>query len=298
MNFEVSCTTILGISQQLIDQLGDPNDAVKSDPELSKYEYWIEPKPYSDEFYNLLEVTKKTAGFRTKFIPLFTKSEIENSEYFLVQPNKFLHFTISASDKFDQYINSLSYFNQEDDYPIKIPEKYVSSSFKLAQNSFGFLDGMGGYFFDKATISRIFEKKCTGWGTSPVYDLKEQLRSNYLALSPDFVLPPAEVDITRRSASYFDSRILEIAGCLSFEEQSLSGAKDINWTREHNSFHVGNIIVTRKFIEIYEDNKLKGLEFQPVLIKGSKLYDEYIMLFSELEAKLKEYNIHNELIFE
>ena len=73
---------------------------------------------------------------------------------------------------------------------------------------------------------------------------------------------------------------VSLYGCLCYETLNSKNLKDFNRTAEpwaSNDFPLW--VVSQRVREIYRDHKLKGWIFEPVLEKGSELYEEHNLLW-------------------
>lgn len=244
-------------------------------------------------FDRFLSVTKDKSG--SWFTPImdFDKDELSEIKFFNLICRKAVKET-SADNEYNH--------GKVDETPLKITSEKIGiklvkgisfSNLKTKPNVIAGADWMEEYIIHEFTAGLFRDAALSGFETIPIYNNKrDQFYEEYFQLYTDNIMPLA----TKNIATIFDKRIvdgvyywLRNLGCLVYDFKKNHELMDFNRTAENwSSNNMPLWIVSSRVKEIYEMNKLKGWEFNPVLEEFSDIYKSYLDKWVDLFHRVKE----------
>ncbi len=150
------------------------------------------------------------------------------------------------------------------------------------------------------SVREVFNRKAQ----SPFQDYHLLYSDHFMPAATGVVYPPESIPLEERFRDAFeeagisptrareldqqDEEQLRLYGCLCYETLNGMDLKDFNRTAEpwaSNNFPLW--VVSRRVRNIYREHKLKGWIFEPVLEKGSELYEEHDSLWKSFVGAIQ-----------
>lgn len=246
----------------------------------------------SDIFSHFLELTKKTKGCRLNPVMEFDDEEISEATYFQLE----CRGKLIPESKKDYEFNLNKLENAEFIYTgnrikIRLPRQIALSKISIKPNMIACATSWLAEFILSNNIAEIFRKAgLSGFTINPIYNPKDNGNyEEYFQIYSANIMPRTETDITtivyEDDAGGYSFREL---GCLTYDLKGDEVIQDFNRTSENWSNNYCPIwVVTNRVKECYEQNRLKGWHFRPVLMKDSTSYKKYILKWEELYKKIK-----------
>lgn len=246
----------------------------------------------SEEFEHFLDITADMLdGCWFQPFMKFSKREIAQVSMYQVDcRGKLLKET-----KYDEELNILNLHNTEmlttgECTKIKLVKNMSLSKIELDENAIG-----GTKLLEEFVISdfvaELFQKYgLTGFAKLPIYNPKtKNYHQNFFQPYTDNIMPLSVVNLsTIIRANGNDNYSYRELGCLTYHLKDIEKAKDFNRTAENwASNNMPIWIVSSRTKKCYEDNKLKGWYFRPVLQEGSVLYLEYVEKWETLFRRIR-----------
>ncbi|WP_373034194.1 hypothetical protein [Sulfurovum sp.] len=272
---------------------------------LSDHEYEFSPYPDpmevgSDRLKRYLELTADTPGMEFLFNEVkLTAIEQKEVALFSVKGVKQMPFDNDALDERIEYITNEQFANPNDPYPIVIPKKFIVKSLNIKTNRFVFYGTwINACAMNKTVATYLQESGLRGFDLLPVEKRKGQCVDNHFFLHIPNLMPPAFQDCTREEGIEDECKYLGIKGCASYTKEAVEQALDFNYSREAvgPTYCMGEIVVSKQFVELYKEKKLRDMKIQPIFTIGSDLYNEYIEQYMAFEKMIKEYHPNNKIV--
>ena len=262
----------------------------------------------SERFTQYLELTRnQKAG--TWFNPWmeFTEEELDQCDF--LQPvcrGPVFAETDADYNQNRQWLDAASKIENIYDYEVNLLERVCVKYRKLQPNVIaGVLQWTPDFILPTEIVNIFKQSQLKGFSVREVFNRKVQLPfPNYHLLYSDHfmpaatrvVFPPESIPLEERFKDEFeiagisptrtreldqqDEEELMLYGCLCYETLNRKNLKDFNRTAEpwaSNNFPLW--VVSRRVRDVYLEHNLKGWIFEPVLEKGSELYEEHNLLW-------------------
>jgi len=244
-----------------------------------------------DLFSHFLDVINGSRGCRFSPHMKFTNAEILQSKYYqldcrgkiILESNKDYEFNAKE-------LELKSFISTDADVKIRFPDKLYLSKIDLNENVIGCATNWLREFILPINVSDVFRKyKLIGFETRNIFNLRnKEAHEKYHQLYTDKLMPKAELDIA--SIKYINDiggYSFRELGCLTYDMSKINNTSDFYRTAENWSSNYCPIwIVSSSTKKCYDENKLKGWNFRPVLDKGSELYENYSDKWSTIINKV------------
>lgn len=263
----------------------------------------------SERFTQYLELTRHHKE-GTWFNPWMEFAEAELGQCDFVQPlcrGPVFAETDADYKQTRQWLDSASEIATVHGFKVKLLKRVCVKDRKLKPNVIaGVLQWTPDFILPTEIVNIFKQSQLKGFSVREVFNRKAQLpfQDYHLLYSDQFmpaatrvVFPPASIPLEERFKDKFkkagissmrareldqhDLQEFRLYGCLCYETLNRKNLKDFNRTAEpwaSNDFPLW--VVSQRVRDIYREHKLKGWLFQPVLEKGSKLYEEHKLLWN------------------
>jgi hypothetical protein len=275
---------------------GDVQAALAADPviagqfKVGASAFWVDAE--SEAFDRILELTKATSGLRLTPDCIFTAKEQSQARYFQVLSRK--RVTVSTADNLANlaHVKALAPVRTAEGLAIKRMERIELSKVALDANTVAVLDDWAAEYLVGANVAELLKGAgMKGLELRPVYHRRTKAPlEGVFQLYTESVMPPVERNISvlgvRAAASSEDSPV-RVLGALSYAFDGEPELADFNRTAEPlSSNQLAFWVVSRKVVELFQEHKVKGWAFRPVLEAGTALHADHLARWEVLRRKL------------
>ena len=239
-----------------------------------------------------MAVTRGTRGCRLNPFVEFDTEEIKQAKFFQLEARgKIIKETnIDYEINLRELENTIFYYT-DDQIKIKIIQQLYLSKVDIKPYTISIAtDWLSEFVLHNSVIDIFKEAGLTGFSTKMIFNPKlGENNANCCMLFSNNIMPKAELDITtinyiQEEHGYYFREL----GCLTYDIKVDDKIADFNRTAENWSSNYCPIwIVTAATKKIYDQNKLKGWAFRPVLEKGTILYKTYIQKWENIFQKVR-----------
>jgi len=275
--------------QELTKPYNDLADALEKHPIYDFYgSFMCLEYSNSDMFYYFLDQSKKLNGHQFFIKIKLMENEVKKINTFIMTPNKDFPTTYFCNKPISN--KDVSFFNPLDKYPIKIIKYIRTKAFKKIRNDTIYKDD--GFIISDELVKKFKDASLNGYELTPVSDCRgKKNHANMFALTARNILPSSEKNILRYECNEDNIKSLGYEGTLTYTEENLTNLKDFNYPCEAtNRDGTTELIVSKRFKEFCEKEKIKGVDFIPIFEKESEPYNEYIELVKNLCQDLIDSN--------
>ena len=253
------------------------------DPNSTSHEFDSD----SDEFEHFLDITRDMLeGCWFQSLMQFNKDEVAHVNMFQLDcRGKLLKETRSDEEFNLQNLHNTEMLTIDEHIKIKLVNRISLSKIDLQQNMIGGTTLLEEFVISDFVLKIFNEAGLSGFSTIPIYNPKSKSNyDNFFQLYTESIMPLSELNIStivreEDGGNYFFREL----GCLTYKLKGNDLVNDFNRTAENwASNNMPIWIVTSKTKKCYDENKLKGWYFRPVLQKDTPLYLEYIEKWEDL----------------
>jgi hypothetical protein len=262
----------------------------------------------SARFTEYLELTRNEKE-GTWFNPWMEFSEEELDQCDFLQPvcrGPVFAETDADYNQTQKWLDAASTIETVQGSKVRLLERVCVKDRKLKPNVIaGVLQWTPDFILPTAIVEIFKQSQLKGFSVREVYNRKAQLpfqdfhllySDHFMPAATRVVIPPESIPLEERFKDVFenlgisltraekldqqDRESVSLYGCLCYETLESKNLKDFNRTAEpwaSNDFPLW--VVSRRVRDIYREHQLKGWIFEPVLEKGSELYEEHSLLW-------------------
>lgn len=237
----------------------------------------------SDQFHYFLDKAKELNGHQLYHYPMLEKEEKDYVDAYIMEGAKDFPSTYHCGRhlKYEEF----PFVDASVPYPIRIIDKLELKTFKKIRDDRIYVHNDG--FIVSGKLAKKFkEAELTGYELTHVKDCRgKKEHDNMYCLIATNILSPSEKNILRYEwqEKNEENKTLPYEGTLIYGEKALQSIKDFNYPCEATRRDARTeMIVSKRFKEFCEKEKVTGVDFIPVLTKESELYHEYVKLVKEL----------------
>lgn len=262
----------------------------------------------SERFAQYLELTSSQKE-GTWFNPWmeFTEEELDQCDF--LQPvcrGPVFAETDADYNQTQKWLDAASEIETIQGVKVNLLERVCVKDRKLKPNVIaGVLQWTPDFILPTEVVNIFKRSQLKGFSVREVYNRKAQLpfqdyhllySNHFMPAASRVVFPPESIPFEERFKDEFEKAGISLTrareldqedkgearlyGCLCYETLNREDLKDFNRTAEpwaSNNFPLW--VVSRRVRNIYREHKLKGWIFEPVLEKGSELYEEHDLLW-------------------
>jgi hypothetical protein len=258
--------------------------------------FWVDGE--SEDFDRILKLTKATSGLRLTPDCVFSAKEQAQARYFQVLSRK----TVSESD--DDYTLNIGELRAQAPVKtaagmtIKCMERVYLTKASVAANAVAVLGQWSAEYLVGSTVSEQLKGAgMKGLELRPVYHTKTKApHAGVSQLYTASLMPPVarNASVMEQETTSPEDCPVSVLGALAYAFDGEPGLADFNRTAEPlNSNHLPLWVVSRKVVELFQEHKLKGWAFRPVLEVGTALYEDYVARWEVLRKKVASNPRHN-----
>ena len=270
----------------------------------------------SEQFAQYLELTRND-NEGTWFNPWMEFMEDELDQCDFLQPvcrGPVFAETDADYNQTRKWLDASSKIETISGFQVKLLKRVCVKDRKLKPNVIAGVLQWTPEFILPTEIVKIFrQSNLEGFAVRQVFNRKAQLpfqdyhllySDRFMPAATRLVFPPESIPLEERFRDEFkkagispmrareldeqDKQTLSLYGCLCYENLNRRTLNDFNRTAEpwaSNDFPLW--VVSRRVREIYREHKLKGWIFEPVLEKGSELYEEHRLLWKSFVSAIQ-----------
>jgi hypothetical protein len=273
----------------------------------------------SEELRNYLELTsdvKEGTGFNPWME--FDNSELNSFPFYRPLCRGPVFSESDADYKLNyQRMESLEKISTYGDARIRLLDRVWVKSRKLKENTIaGALEWMGGFIVPELVAKNFCSAGLKGFSCKEVMDRKnQQPRSGIHLLYSESIMPPAlkcvepvkgipfaekagenmaELGFSDEEAQRIGDRVdadndpFRLYGCLCYESLEPSKLLDFNVTAEPwGGWNSPFWVVSRRVRDVYREHGLKGWVFEPVLEKGTGMFEDHQALWNNFQNQIQ-----------
>lgn len=252
------------------------------------------PNPRLDEF---LRAAARRGGVDLNPWMTFTRAEIENADFLRLRPRKVVEDTDADYERLREHTDGLPWIGDDQERRCRLPERLCLSKIRLRPNQVAVVGQWTAEYVVPQAVRSIFEDAgLTGVEFRPICHTRtNEVLDGYFHLYCGQLLAPREVDVATREirSPHPSEQGREAMGCFCYDATVLDGALDFNRTGEADvGFQFPEWVVRARVRRLFEEHRLKGWAFEPVLETGSPLYEEYCELWTSLYRLLADCGKH------
>lgn len=273
----------------------------------------------SEEFRDYLELTKSVKE-GTDFNPWMEFEDLELKPVPFFQPlRRGPVFSESDADyKLNcQRMESLENIPTYGGARIRLLDRVWVKSRKLKENTIaGALEWTGGFIIPEMVAGLFRFAGLKGFSCKEVMDRKnKQPRNGIHLLYSESIMPPAlkciepikgvpyadkvrgqmeklgfSEEETQKLGAVVDAdnNFFRLYGCLCYESLASSKVLDFNVTAEPwGSWESPLLVVSSRVRDIYREHRLKGWVFEPVLEKGTRMFEDHQALWNNFQNQIQ-----------
>lgn len=274
---------------------GDAQAAMAADPAIAgefkvgASAFWVDAE--SEAFDRILERTKATSGLRLTPDCIFTAKEQSQARYFQVLSRKSVKGSMADNLLNLAHVKALTPVKTGEGLAIKRMERIELSKVALDANAVAGLDDWAAEYLAGANVAELLRQGgLRGLELRPVYHPKTKApHEGVFQLYTESVMPPVERNISVQAAktALAGESPVRVLGALTYALGDAPGLADINRTAEpFSSNQLAFWVVSRKVVELFQQHKVKGWVFRPVVEPGMALYADYLAKWEVLRKKL------------
>ena len=274
----------------------DARAALLRDPELSRTSNLSAPVIELDaddpRFDRVLALTADTSGCWLNPIMKFTAAELRAARFFQLEGRKIAAETPADADLNRGRLEATPFRTARGRVlRIKLIDRIALSRVALPPNGVALAGDWMAEFVAHRAVARIFEQDgFTGCSFRPIVDPKTRGdRADYVQLYSESIMPPAVLDATTINVTgdIPEEGGWRELGCLTYALRAGDHVDDFNRTAENwsNSF-IPLWIVSARVRDAFQQHKLKGWAFRPVLEQGTPLHRAYADAWTSLLARV------------
>lgn len=273
----------------------------------------------SEEFRDYLELTKDVKE-GTDFNPWMEFKNLELDPVPFFQPLcRGPVFSESNADYKSNYqrVESLEKISTYGDVYIRLMDRVCVKPRKLKENTIaGALEWMGGFIIPEGVANLFSSAGLKGFSCKEVMDRKnQQPRVGLHLLYSENIMPPAlkciepfkgvpyadkvrdqmvKLGFSEKETQKLgevvdaDNNLFRLYGCLCYESLKSSKVMDFNVTAEPlRSWVSPLLVVSSRVRDIYREHGLKGWVFNPVLEKGTGMFEDHQALWKNFMDQIQ-----------
>ena len=237
-------------------------------------------------------------GFSLRAHVEFSPAESRQAQFLEVLPRKLLKLTIEDFELFVAELERTPLADHGAWDGIKLLRRVWMTRVRVGPMEMLRVDDAVDEYIVGERVQQIIE--CSGMEGAeflPVRSPRNSTTWNGIAqLFTASVLPLALRDpsIVEVRESLTGSRWLRAVACFTYTAQGLLSARDFNRTAEPwESNGLPSWIVSRKVLDCFSAEGVKGLRFKPVLVEGTPLQQEYARVWGVVAATVAEFPCHH-----
>lgn len=231
---------------------------------------------------------KHNIGYSIEIVTQCTKKELSSCELYTISGNKFITQDDTSLNKMLAYSRELDQSSETKPFGFRrhdYKQYFLKQPKALKPESFAVCSGSGSQYFFGDNIAELMQKSgISGWSKYPVvHPVTNKQHDSLYMLGVMQELPEIIKDVKYLGQSESGYNLNSL---LMLEKSDLDKfeLKDFSVTQENLAGDgSGLYCVTKRFYDFYQNNKLKGLKFKPVLITGTALYNQYVEKWTFLE---------------
>ena len=281
---------------------GDAQAAMAADPAIAgefkvgASAFWVDAE--SEAFDRILERTKATSGLRLTPDCIFTAKEQAQARYFQVLSRKTVKGSMADNLLNLAHVKALTPVKTGEGLAIKRMERIELSKVALDANAVAGLDDWAAEYLAGASVAELLRQGgLRGLELRPVYHPKTKApHEGVFQLYTASVMPSVERNISVQAAktALAGESPVRVLGALTYVLGDEPGLADINRTAEpFSSNQLAFWVVSRKVVELFQEHKVKGWVFRPVVEPGMALYADYLAKWEVLRKKLASNSRHH-----
>ena len=253
-------------------------------------------KVFDEKFYYFLDKVKELNGYQFYFYPILEDEEYNYIDAYIMNGAQDFPSTYHCGKhlKYDDF----PFVDTNVSYPVRIINKLQIKTFKKIKDDRIYAHN-DGFIVSSVLAKELRKEKFSGYKLTPVKDCREKKEhDNVYTLTATNILPSSEKNILRYEWQEKDekNKTLLYEGTLIYKEESLQYIQDFNYPCEATyRDSTTDMIVSKKFKEFCEKEKITGVDFIPIFTKESELYAKYIGLVKKLCQDLTESNIKHRI---
>jgi hypothetical protein len=271
----------------------------------------------SEEFRDYLELTRNVKE-GTGFNPWMEFEDLESFPFFRPLRRGPIFSESDADYKLNnQRVETLETISTYGDVRIRLLDRVWVKSRKLKENTIaGGLEWIGGFIIPEGVAKLFRSAGLKGFFCKEVMDRKnQQPRSGIYLLYSESIMPPAlicveptkgipfadkvrdqmeELDLSEEEIQKLgevvnaDNDLFRLYGCLCYEPLASSKLLDFNVTAEPwGAWESPLLVVSSRVRDVYREHGLKGWVFEPVLEKGTGMFEDHQALWKNFQDQIQ-----------
>jgi len=250
--------------------------------------FW--PNRHLDDF---LRVAAKLGSFDLNPWMEFSRAEIEQANFLRLRPRKVVEDSAADFERMRSDTDDLPWIGNDPKHRFRLPNRLFLSKIRLKPNQVAVVGQWTAEYVVPRGVRTLFENaRFSGIEFRPIFHPRTDAPfDEYFHLYSNHMLGFREIDIASPEilSPLPDEQGYDPMGCFCYTNPALEDALDFNRTGEPDvGFQFPEWVVRSSVRAMFQEHKLKGWAFEPVLELGSKSYEEYNELWSSLYRVLAE----------
>jgi hypothetical protein len=257
--------------------------------EVGASAFWVDAA--SEDFDRILELTRSTSGLRLTPDCVFSAKEQAQARYFQVLGRKLVRAADADNALNLEALQAQAPVRTAAGLAIRRMERVHLTKAAVEANGVAGLDQWAEEFLAGATVTELLKGAgLKGLELRPVYNTKTKApHAGVSQLYTASVMPPVvrDVSVLEVKASGPEECPVRALGALVYALDGAPGLADFNRTAEpFGSNLLAFWVVSRKVVELFQEHKVKGWAFRPVLERGTPLHADSVAKWEALRKKL------------
>jgi hypothetical protein len=264
---------------------------------------WNEVEFGDRRFEDLLKAIQNKFALQVLIFPKLTKKEIEEIQAFTIYPTSILPTKHDLGYGELNPYSSLTEYLQDDEYKISVNRKCgILGTYRWKDNYFKATESSSVPLIITEHIRSIIERNgLQGIFLNPLENFNRKTNSStpidgvYCA-TPKSLMKTSFVytKLTVKQHNIYEDKSKCIyftqTGSFVYKNGALQDMQDCMFINPATQCESSDMIVSKKFREVYIANRLKGLRFEPVFELDTALFDTYNQSIVKLSKMLMQYN--------
>jgi hypothetical protein len=238
---------------------------------------------------DILQAGESTKGFWVSGEAVFSETELKGISHYEAVCRKVVKESPADYDANAAMCKRTRLLDAGGESPIRLVSGLVLSHIPLKPNMVGLIgDWTQEYVVGSGVAQAFTTAGLTGFSLLPISHPKRRSpHERFFQLFSDSILKPASLDCSVeriKSVVPSENGHLQHMGCLSYVQPDLANSPDFSRTAEPWGGWDGwpLWVVRAKVKQTFDQHKMRGWAFRPILVRGSDLYTEYVSQWQHL----------------